>query len=543
MADHSLYGLDAGGYLLTNVALHALSAIVLFLALSQMTGSILPSAFVAAVFALHPLHVESVAWVSERKDTLSGLFWMLTLLAYGRYVRVPGSARYALVVVFMGLGLLSKSIVVTLPFALLLLDFWPLRRFSRDGQPTSIDRKALRDCVVEKLPMFAMAAVVSVVTYQVQNHWGAMGGEGSYLGFSFRAANALQSWVIYLWMAVWPVGLANFYPHPLDSISMFGAVACGILLVIATVFAVTQARSRPYLLFGWLWYLGTLVPVIGLVKVGMQARADRYMYLPMIGLAVVVAWGASEFAGSIPWRRGLVAFLAVVTTVSMAAGSWVQTGYWHDAEQLELRAADVVPRNYLAHARLGYIYVAKERPDKALTHFELASAFEPRYSDSLFEAASIYEQRGQSDKAMARYTAGIALNPKHAQGLRSIGMLHQMKGEEAQAISFYRRSLIVDPNQPLVANNLAWLLATATDHAVRSPSEAVEIAIGLTSTADGANAGMLDTLGAAYAAAGRFDEAVQITRRAEAMARAQGDLALADALAEHVERFSRGESL
>jgi hypothetical protein len=289
--DHELYGDAAAGYLLTNVVLHAASTIVLFLTLASATGGVWPSAFVAGVFGLHPLHVESVAWFSQRKDVLCGLFWMLTLAAYLRYTRQPSVPRYLPVLLCTALGLLSKPMLVTAPFTLLLFDYWPLRRLR-------FEPRALLRMVGEKLPLFALAALVCAVTYNVRAEASAIAGD-ELLPLHVRLVNAIESYVAYALRAVWPADLAAYYPHPRGIESPARAAAAAAALTLATYAAVRGCAARPYALMGWLWYLGTLVPVIGLVQVGQQARADRYTYVPLVGLAIAVAWGAAELA-----RRG-----------------------------------------------------------------------------------------------------------------------------------------------------------------------------------------------------------------------------------------------
>jgi hypothetical protein len=396
--DRALYGDDPTGTLLTNVALHVGAALLLFHAFARMTGAVVASAFVAAVFAVHPLHVESVAWASERKDVLSGVFFALTLLAYLRYVERPGSRlRYALVLVALGLGLLAKPMLVTLPFVLLLLDFWPLRRW---------DRGVVR----EKLPLFSLAAAAAYATYVVQGVTGAM-SYGLAVPLWLRVANAIDATCMYLWQTVWPTGLAAFYPYDFAALRPLRLVALLALLGGATLAAFLVRRRQPWWLVGWLWYLGTLVPVIGLVQVGMQGRADRYTYLPMIGLALAVSFGARHVART----RAAQLALATAAAGALAALSWVaaaQVSVWRDSVALYERAIAVSPRAWYPYSRLGMVYAMQADYGKALLQFRQSVALEPgsapeilRQLDSMSQG---HAEQGRPGEAVATATFAIA---------------------------------------------------------------------------------------------------------------------------------------
>jgi tetratricopeptide (TPR) repeat protein len=379
--DRSLYGAEPAGYLLTNVALHVASALLLFHVVWRMTGAVLASGFVAAVFALHPLHVESVAWASERKDTLSALFFMLTWLAYLRYVEQPRRLRYALLMACLALGLLSKPMLVTLPFVLLLLDYWPLRR---------LDFAAVR----EKLPLLALAAADSLATFVVQGARGAM-SYGLGVPLYLRVANAIDSTFVYLWQTLWPSGLAVFYAHPAASLDAPRvALAAGVLLLLSAA-AFALRRAQPWWIVGWLWYLGMLVPVIGLVQVRMQGRADRYTYLPMIGLSLGVAFGARHLARTRAQQRAL----AVVATASLATCAWlasIQVATWRNSFTLYERVIAVAPDSSYPHQRLGMVHAMQSDFGRARQHFQRAIELEPQ------EAKEIVHQLGSMAKAHAR---------------------------------------------------------------------------------------------------------------------------------------------
>jgi len=311
MLDCQLFGLVPFWHHLTSLLFHIAGTLLLFWILKRMTGAVWLSAFVAAVFALHPLNVESVAWVAERKSVLSSFFWMLTIAAYLRYAERPGIDRYLLVVLVFCLALMAKPMVVTLPFALLLLDYWPLGRFQwgrQSREESSMQSESAKvsyrnspswRLVVEKIPLFILSAVLSVITFIAQKSGGAVMWTDS-LPLNFRIPNALVSYLTYIGKMFWPSRLAVFYPHPRGTVSIWLAVVVALLLLALSIWVIRSARSRRYLLVGWLWYLGTLVPVVGLVQAGGQARADRYMYLPMIGLLIIITWGLCELAAK--WR-------------------------------------------------------------------------------------------------------------------------------------------------------------------------------------------------------------------------------------------------
>ena len=335
MIDCGIWGLDSRGHHLSSLLLHALNSVLLLLALDRMTGRTWRAALVAALFALHPLHVESVAWISERKDLLSTLFWLLAILAWVRYARRPGAGRYATVVVLHLLALLSKPMPVTLPFTLLLLDFWPLGRLSLDSPTLRRDASRL---VAEKLPLLALSAASSAVTYLVQSAAGAVTFLES-LPFPARVANAVVSYAKYLVLAAWPRELAPFYPYPEGGIPPWEVAASALFLAAVTVAVLLAARTKPWLAFGWLWYVGTLVPVIGIVQVGLQSMADRYTYVPLVGIFVAVVWGAGDLARR--WRvpPAFRSAAVLVLLLSLAVAARREAGTWHDSVTLFSRSS------------------------------------------------------------------------------------------------------------------------------------------------------------------------------------------------------------
>jgi len=443
MLDCQLWGLRAGPHHATNVLLHAASSVILLGVLIDMTGAVWRSALVAFLFALHPLHVESVAWVAERKDVLAGLCWILTLAAYVRYARRPGFGTYTAVVASFVMGLLAKPMVVTLPFVLLLLDVWPLRRVA--------DRSALRPLVVEKLPLVALAAAASVVTFIVQRGAGAMSSFESH-PVSTRAANALVSYAAYLGKTAWPTGLAVFYPYREGVPPWQLGAAATVLALVSLV-----ATRAPYLLVGWLWYLGTLVPVIGLVKVGEQAMADRFTYLPLVGVFVMVAWGVPEMLRAQDGRR-LVA-VGAAAVAACAVVSAVQLGYWRDSETLFRRALAVTHDNVLAHTNLGTVLATSGRIDEAIGHYEAALRIRPDDAKTHTNLGMALAAKGDRAAAIAEYRSALAVRPDYAVAHYDLGLALAETGRLDDAIAEYATAIRVDPDYAKAHANLGWALA------------------------------------------------------------------------------------
>lgn len=437
MLDSQLFGLNAGGHHATNVLLHALTAILLFLVLRAMTESLWRSAFVAALFAIHPLHVESVAWVSERKDVLSGLFFVLTLAAYLRYVRNPPSpGRYLAVVLAFALGLMSKAMLVTLPFVLLLLDYWPLQRFTAAPR---IGRRV----ILEKLPLIALSVASSAATIFAQTDaFRPM----QKVYFASRIENALVSCLDYLWQMVYPLKLAVLYPHPMNTLPPWKVAAAAALLVATSAGALLLRRKRPYLLVGWLWYLGMLVPVIGILQVGIQARADRYTYLPQIGLYLAATWAIADLSARWPRRRQMLAVTAggLISVLSWTA--WQQTAHWRDSESLWNRALAVTSRNDLAHHNLGYHFFLKGRLDEAIAQFKSALQIWPRYMVAMNNLGVALLKAGRPDEASAVLQRAIAINPKDARAHFNLGNVLMEKGQVDEAIAEYGKQLEITPD-------------------------------------------------------------------------------------------------
>jgi tetratricopeptide (TPR) repeat protein len=559
--DHALFGKQPGGYLATNLALHALAALLLFAALVRMTGRELPSAFVAAVFAIHPLHVETVAWVSERKGVLAGLFWMAGLAAHARYAARPGAGRYAVVLGCLALGLLAKPVLVTFPFALLLLDAWPLRRLSRRA-------------LVEKVPMLALVAAACALTLWAQREGGAMRfADARELPLALRLGNAADALVHYLRESVWPAGLTVFHPHPLASLSRMRLLGEAGLLGALTLLALRAWRSRPWLAVGWLWFVGTLVPTLGLVQVGSLARADRYTYVPLVGLALAVGWSGAERASRSRRARAAVTACGACAVTALALAAFFQVRHWQSSESLYARNLAIEPESYFAHSGLGLVRVEQGRLAEAEQHFREAFRVRPEYGrGELLRfhllVGSRAAEAGDDAAAIARYELAVALDPADAQANGVLGAALVRSGRLArarpyleravanaqapavahaalavalaadwrmpEAVAAGREALRRDPGLAWAANNLAWILASSPDPALRDPREAVRLAEAAARGAAATSADVLDTLAAAYAADGRFEPARAAAERALARAEADGSPALAAAIRERL---------
>jgi len=484
----------------TNLLLHIANTLLLFYFLKLVTGTLWPAAFASALFALHPLHVESVAWVTERKDVLSTFFWLLTMLAYARYAHRPSPVRYAIVVILFALGLMSKPMLVTLPFVLLLLDYWPLgrlqftgraeagrkRRKGRAKKGKNKEHSFLR-LVLEKVPLFALSAASCVVTLWVQR---GVEVSARVLSIQDRVSNAMVSYVVYLHKMVWPVRLAAFYPHA-KTWPAWQVAGAGLLLLVITALMIWRHR-KGYTVVGWLWYLGTLVPVIGLVQVGVQSYADRYTYVPLIGIFIVIAWGAADIVKNRPYRKLAAGVSAVFILALLSVCTRIQSGYWRDNIALYEHALEVTSDNHVAHNNLGVVLREQGKTAEALEHFEAAVKVFPRYIDAVVnlaaglvdvgrveEAVSYCEEflqkargncllhnnyanalkaAGRIDEAVEQYYKALEFDKKAWQVHCNLGMMMATRGKFDEALKHYRAASKVNPNHPAVRKGLEELL-------------------------------------------------------------------------------------
>ena len=435
MLDYQLYGLHPKGHKLTNLFLHISSALILFIVLLRMTGTLWQSVFVATLFALHPLNVESVVWIAERKNVLSTFFWLMTMWTYFHYAEKPTFKRYGLVFLFFTLGLMSKPMLVTLPFVLLLLDYWPLRRLKlgqeRDSneisEKTTTKRSEIFRLVLEKIPLFLLTVGLSIVTVYYQNIAGALKSLDLF-PLQVRLANAIVSYLEYLGKMIWPSGLAVFYPHPESSLATWKWVLCFLVLVAITTISIRFIKKAPYFIVGWLWYLGTLVPVIGIIQVGSQAMADRYAYVPLIGIFIIVAWGVPELISK--WRYkekvlsvsgGIIIFLLLITT-------WKQVNHWKNNITVFEHAVRVTDKEY---------------PSFALIHNNLGNAL---------------DAEGKNAEAISHYKMAIKLNPDDFWAHNKLGHALIQKGEMKEAVYHYRETVRLRPDFDAARDNLEFAL-------------------------------------------------------------------------------------
>ena len=465
MLDCTLFHLRPMGHHLTNLLIHLASTLLLFAVLRRMTKSLWPSAFVAMLFGVHPLHVESVAWVSQRKDLLCAFFWILTMWAYARYAERPSPVRYLLVVSTFALGLMSKPMIVTLPFVLLLLDYWPLGRFASKSQ------KSWGPLILEKVPLFALSAASCVVTYLAQAE-GLAVGPLDQLPMGKRIANAAIAYVVYMGKMVYPTRLAVFYPHPGTTLPTWHVLGSGLLLLVITV-GVLLMRTRPYLLVGWLWYLGTLIPAIGIVQVGWQAMADRYTYMPLVGLFIMVSWGIAGRVGerenggmgasespTLPFSLSpILLTLACAATVLLAISARHQVRCWKNSMTLFEHALEVTKRNPVAENNLAIAFASQGKTDEAIVHHRRALQIKPDWADAHFNLGNTLLAAGRTDEAILEFRKTLEIFPRYAQALNNLGAALMEKGEVKEAGRCFMETIRIRPDHVRAYMNLGTALS------------------------------------------------------------------------------------
>ncbi len=496
MLDVQLFGLNAGAHHTMNLLFHVVNSLLLFLVFYQTTKRAYPSAFVAALFAVHPMHVESVAWISERKDVLSTFFWLVTTLAYFAYARRPNVWRYALVAVLFALGLMTKPMLVTLPLVLLLLDVWPLRRLTFGVDPASVGRRLF----YEKVPLLALAAASSVVTIIVQRQAGAVESLVR-LPLIVRAANAVIAYGAYLHKLIWPARLAVLYPYPTE----IDAVTVGVNLVvlaIVTAVAVRAWRNHPYLWVGWAWFLGTLVPVIGIVQVGKQAMADRYSYVPAIGLFVMIAWGVPALLRRFSVARIALPFLAAISIAALAIVARTQVGYWKSNITLWTHTLDVTGDNYLAENNIGWDFAGEKRYEEAVPHYRKALHLSPKFVGGHTNLALTLVALGRFDEAIAEYNEVLRIEPKSPLVIANLGIALARQGRLPEAIARYEEAIRLKPDYDEAHSALGRALARQgrVDEAIAHYRESLRL--------NPLSAEVHSNLGTAFASQGNLDSAI-----------------------------------
>jgi tetratricopeptide (TPR) repeat protein len=446
MLDVELFGMNPGSHHLVNIALHALNASLLFWFLRSATGATWRSAVVAALFAVHPLHVESVAWVAERKDVLSTSFLLGALIAYVAYARRPRPATYALVATLFALGLLAKPMLVTLPLALLLLDAWPLGRWAKGASPRGATRVGPAALVLEKLPLLLLSVASSAMTWMAQSSARttvALSG----LDIGARVSNAIVSYFEYLAQAIWPARLAPFYPHPYvvsGGIATWKIAGAALVLAVITAFTIRERERRPYVAFGWLWYLGTLMPVIGLVQVGLQAHADRYTYVPLIGVFVAAVWTIADAVKGRP-ARVVAGVAAAVSVAAYAAVAWAQVASWRDSETLHRHTLAVTERNWQAWVGLGDVLSESGRAEEALAAYDQSLRILPAYAEAWNGAGVALGRLGQHQRAIDPLERAVRLRPEYSEAWYNLGTALGNLGDHTRAAQCFRRAVAEDP--------------------------------------------------------------------------------------------------
>ncbi len=461
MLDCQLYGLWAGGHHLTNVALHTAAVIALFLVLRQMTGALWRSAFVAVVFAIHPLRAESVAWVAERKDVLSGFFFVLTLGAYLRYARRQSLARYLPVALLFALGLMAKQMLVTLPFLLLLLDYWPLKRFAQTPGTGRGGFRIFLRLVVEKLPLFALSIASCMQTFMEGGSTPAPAAPVPH-HFFLHISNALVSYLIYIGDLFYPVKLAVFYPYPATAPAWQASGAFSVLAAVSIAVFVHR-KKYPAFLTGWFWYVGMLVPVIGFLPLGKEGHADRYTYLPQIGLVIMIAWGVASLSVTWSRRREILGIAAALAIAGMARGAAIQTSYWHDGVTLWRHALASTPDNAFARNFLGYAFSVNGELDEAAAEFKKSIALMPQYAEPENNLGIVLLQKGEVDDAMAHFNKALELDAGHVEARDNLAVALIQKGRLDDAVTQLQMVLRLKPNRADAYGNLGNVLLQKGD--------------------------------------------------------------------------------
>jgi len=520
MLDCQLFGDDAGWIHLVNVFWHLINTLLLLAVLKKMTGALWPSVFVAAAFGLHPMHVESVAWIAERKDVLSTFFLLLALGAYTGYVKRPSVFRYLLSVVLFALGLMAKPMLVTLPFVMLLLDYWPLNRFEgctrpenksghqmRRSAPATAKRSILYRLIIEKVPFLALSAVSSTVTFLVQQSGGAVTGV-DVIGVKVRVINAAIAYFEYIRKMFRPDGLAVFYPLDMsEGIPYRKFTLCILLLVGVTMLVVFPWRRRRYLLVGWLWFVGTLVPVIGLVQVGAQAYADRYSYIPYIGLFIMIAWGLPEFLLKWPYRKVVLGASMAIVLMALGLCCHRQVSYWKNSFTLFSHAAQVTQNNSLAYNNMGVEYGKSGRYPEAIGAYKLAVKIRPDYATAYYNLGAAYGVLARREEAIAAYRQAIKIKPDYADAYNNLGVAYSDLGRYHEAIEAHKQAIKIKPDDGDSHNNLgvAYNGLGCYNEAMEAFNQAIKI------RPDDAKA--YNNLFVSYGGLGRYRDAIEALKQ------------------------------
>jgi len=568
MLDCQFFGLNPLGHHFVSLLLHITNALLLFWILKNITdstpdnnirgqasspqaGTTWASALVAAVFALHPIQVESVAWASERKTVLSGLFWLLTMATYIRYARQPRLGRYLVVLLVFGLCIMTKPVVVTLPLALLLLDYWPLLRFATKGGPLERIGKQKTDdrerktkgafqkvsvvrLIVEKIPLLAISAFLGVMTYVSQKQGGIVPTLEN-MPLDYRVANMFLSYIRYIGKMLWPSGLAVCYPYPRAVLSNAPVVMCAMLFIVLTILSIYTGRRKKYVAVGWLWYVGTLVPVIGLVQSGAQAMANRYMYIPMLGLLIIIGWAVKDFIVNRPRIRIAATAMGVIVLLSLLILTRMQVRHWQNTLTLFEYTLNVTEDNPVMENSYGVALFNEGRTEEAERHLRNAVQISPVFADARNNLAKVYLKQGKLNEAIEHLNELISRNEGTAEVYYNLAAALEMQKKYEDAIKYYAKSLELDPGDPAANKRMGITLLAAgkTNDAIRYAQRACE----LTGNKD---AECLKTLASGFAAAGKFDEATRIAEKALEAARISGQENLVVEIQERIELYRAG---
>jgi Tfp pilus assembly protein PilF len=535
MLDCEIFGLNPLWHHFVGLLLHIINALLLFWILTNLTNSVWASAFVAGVFALHPLQVESVAWAAERKTVLSGLFWFLTMAVYVWYTKKPGIWRYIAVFAIYGLSIITKPVVVTLPLVLLLLDYWPLNRLSilrlRSGQVADCPLESRRDSedlvpeilrisrgrlpnekrkyfglICEKIPLLIMSIVLSVITVIAQKSGGVIARTDA-VPLAMRIANMFVSYISYIGKMIWPVGLPVFYPYSITNFKCAKVIICTLLFLLITAMCIYAGRKRRYAAMGWLWFAGTLIPVIGIVQAGAQAMANRYMYIPMLGLLIIIAWSIKELIANYPGLKYVaVVFAAAILFIAVVL-TRMQVKHWENDLTLFGYALKVTDKNFLAESNYGMALLEKQRPREAETHFKNAIQYSPGFADAYSNLGTVYILLGQNEEAVKNLTKAI-----------------ELKSDNTKAL-----------------NNYAWLLATQKEISAENAAKSVELAFRACELTKNKDPELLDTLAVAYASAGRFADAIKTAEQAVVVAKITRQEKLVNEIQSRIKLYQSGQ--
>ncbi len=466
LTDVQLFGMASGGHHLTNLLFHIINTLLLFYILKKLTGELWQSSFVAALFALHPLHVESVAWISERKDVLSTFFLLMTIWNYNKYTTNRNLTRYFISLMFFASGLMAKPMLVTLPFLLLLLDYWPIGRFNkkRSSHPKKEDSTAsfVLKLVLEKTPFFILSGIFCIVTFLVQQKCGSVISITSF-PIGTRLVNSLISYSQYVYKMIWPVNFAVFYPYP-DNFSYSHIIISIIFLLVITLLAGMNIKKRPWIIVGWLWYLGTMVPVIGIIQVGLQAMADRYTYIPLIGIFIIMSWSTKDFFYK--YRSRIPKAIPVTAATILLSGlmiiTWAQVRYWSNSITLYKHAINVTENNSLAHFNLGSVFYEQDNKEKALHHYYEALRIDPECAFSHYTIGGFFLYYNEIEKAFNHYSKAINICPEYPNAHNDIGIVLIKKGQIKTAIYHFQRALQLNPYFADARKNLGLAMEITT---------------------------------------------------------------------------------